>query len=120
MMEFEMQLCHRLCMFYRLQGGSGLPELTVVDAKTPGINTETSHQELLKAFQIPTEIKKEDGKDDMNCSTAGSSNSSSTLPAPVPVSVPSTTCIVSLPPPKKAKNSIASHNAPFLVSKSIR
>ncbi|PAV65297.1 hypothetical protein WR25_13035 isoform F [Diploscapter pachys] len=94
------------------KGGSGLPELTVVDAKTPGINTETSHQELLKAFQIPTEIKKEDGKDDVNCSTARSS--SSTLPVPVPVSVPSTTCIVSLPPPKKAKNSIANHNAPFL------
>ncbi|ETN80273.1 zinc finger, C2H2 type [Necator americanus] len=41
-----------------LPGGSGLPELTVVDAKTPGANNEAP--DLLKVVRIPTELKKED------------------------------------------------------------
>ncbi|XGW32453.1 hypothetical protein V3C99_017194 [Haemonchus contortus] len=40
------------------KGGSGLPELTVVDAKTPGANSEAP--DLLKVVRIPTEMKKED------------------------------------------------------------
>ncbi|KHJ95689.1 zinc finger, C2H2 type [Oesophagostomum dentatum] len=43
---------------YYFQGGSGLPELTVVDAKTPGANSEAP--DLLKVVRIPTEMKKED------------------------------------------------------------
>ncbi|KAK6051115.1 zinc finger, C2H2 type, partial [Cooperia oncophora] len=39
-------------------GGSGLPELTVVDAKTPGASSEAP--DLLKVVRIPTEMKKED------------------------------------------------------------
>ncbi|KAE9412933.1 hypothetical protein Angca_005433 [Angiostrongylus cantonensis] len=39
------------------KGGSGLPELTVVDAKTPGINSEAP--DLLKVVRIPTEMKEE-------------------------------------------------------------
>ncbi|KAL6723209.1 hypothetical protein Aduo_018239 [Ancylostoma duodenale] len=40
------------------KGGSGLPELTVVDAKTPGANSEAP--DLLKVVRIPTELKKEE------------------------------------------------------------
>ncbi|KAJ1357260.1 hypothetical protein KIN20_015366 [Parelaphostrongylus tenuis] len=40
------------------KGGSGLPELTVVDAKTPGVNSEAP--DLLKVVRIPTEMKKEE------------------------------------------------------------
>ncbi|KJH43701.1 zinc finger, C2H2 type [Dictyocaulus viviparus] len=40
------------------KGGSGLPELTVVDAKTPGATSEAP--DLLKVVRIPTEMKKEE------------------------------------------------------------
>ncbi|VDL81669.1 unnamed protein product [Nippostrongylus brasiliensis] len=68
------------------KGGSGLPELTVVDAKTPSANSEPP--DLLKVVRIPTEMKKEENKECSQQQIDSSHRNGTAQPAMKPLQPP--------------------------------